>query len=171
MAHCDTDTSKTLSETAREQVRRTADDAKDTVKRELKSHAEDMRDNAATETQKVANAADAAAQEFDAGTLQAQAASQVADALEQVAAQVRTTDLDRLARTASGFARENPALFVGGAALLGLAATRFLKARAPQAERPVAAAARAYHDASTWQDDDDPWGAHGSANLTGRGAV
>lgn len=133
MAQREIDTPSSLKETARAHLQQAADETRHTVKRELREHAEGVRDTAAAETRTAANAAHAAAREFDAGTLQAQAASQVADALEQVAAQVRTTDLDRLARTVGGFARDNPALFVGGAALLGLAATRFLKARDPHA--------------------------------------
>lgn len=166
MAHHETETASSLKDTARAQAQQVADETRQTVKRELRGHAEGVRDTAAAEAQKAANAAEAAAREFDTGTLQAQAASQVADALEQVAAQVRTTDIDRLARNVSGFARENPALFVGGAALLGLVATRFLKARDPHAA-PRASA----RDIDSRADQDDVWAGSGYGAAHTRGAA
>lgn len=169
MTHHNTETSSSLADTARAQVRDAAKDAKTHVAQEMQDRAEDLRAKAADETQKAANAADAAAREFDAGTIQAQAAGQVADALEQVAAQVRTTDLDRLARNVSSFARENPAMFIGGAALLGLAATRFLKARSPQDD---ARAAAPHHPESVApHSSEDVWGTPGSVDLAARGAA
>lgn len=157
MAHHETDTASSLKDTARAQAQQVADETQQTVKRDLPGHAEGVRDTAAAE---------AAARAFDTGTLQAQAASQVADALEQVAAQVRTTDIDRLARNVSGFARDNPAPFVGGAALLGLVATRFLKARDPHAA-PRASA----RDGSGPADPDDVWAGSGYGAAHTRGAA
>ena len=80
---------------------------------------------------RVSNAADAAAAasaEFEAGSLQAQATQQVAAHLTDVANRISRTDFDQAAGKVTQFARENPLMFLGGAALLGFAAARFLKA-------------------------------------------
>lgn len=125
------DQSTTASQ-AREAAEKLAEDTRTAAQDKARETAEDVRDNAAEEVDRTAHAAEAAAGEFDPSSLQAQAISKLADTLEDVAGQVRATDIDRLARSVSGFARENPAVFVGGAALLGFAATRLLKARPPQ---------------------------------------
>ena len=90
-----------------------------------------IRNHAADEVNQAAQAAFSAAGAFDPGTVQAQAARQIAQSLESLAHQVRTTDLADTVDRVSGFARRNPAVFIGAAALAGFAATRFLKARDP----------------------------------------
>jgi len=122
-----------------------ASDAKAAAQAEASDAADKMRAAATDEITAAANAADAAAAEFDPATIQARAAHQVADQVEGLANRLRTTDVGTLTRDVSNFARTNPALFIGGAALLGLAATRFLKARDPQ---------RAQYA----QPEADPWG-------------
>lgn len=81
--------------------------------------------------QRVSTAADAAAAasaEFEPGSLQAQATQQVAAHLTDVANRISHTDFDQAAGKVTQFARENPLMFLGGAALVGFAAARFLKA-------------------------------------------
>lgn len=131
-------------------------EAKDAIRTEAERAAENLRDTAFDQATNAANAADAAAAEFDAGSLQARAAHQVADQVENLANQLRTKDLNTVTRDVSNFARNNPALFIGGAALLGFAATRFLKARDPQ---------RVDYDTGS----NDPWGTTATANPTSRG--
>ncbi len=131
-------------------------EAKDAVYSEAERKAEAVRDEAAARVTNAANAADAAAAEFDADSLQARAAQQVADQVEGLAERLRTADLTTVTHEVSSFARKNPALFIGGAALLGFAATRFLKARDPQ---------RVDHSST----DSDPWGAQNGASPTSRG--
>lgn len=84
------------------------------------------------------NAADEV--EIDLAALQAQAMRQIADGIESVAQKVRETDLQAVAQKTTDLARRHPVLFIGAAAALGFAATRFLKAR------PAGEAG-----------DDDPW--------------
>lgn len=127
-------------------------DAKEAVRQEAERSAAELRDKAIDQATAAANAADAAAAEFDAGSIQARAAHQVADQVEVLANRLRHTDLNSVTRDVSNFARNNPALFIGGAALLGLAATRFLKARDPQ---------RVDHGVT----DADPW----ATDSTSRG--
>ncbi|MGJ8596195.1 hypothetical protein [Sulfitobacter sp.] len=107
------------------------EDVKEALHTKADRAASDMSDRVADRATKAANAADAAAAEFSADSLQARAAQQVADQVEGIASHLRTADLTTITRDVSDFARKNPALFIGGAALLGFAATRFLKARDP----------------------------------------
>ena len=113
-------------------ARELGSDAKSALRSEADRAAGNVRDSAVEKARNVANAADAAAAEFDAGSLQARAAQLVADQVEVLANKLRSSDLNSVTRDVSDFARKNPALFIGGAALLGFAATRFLKARDPQ---------------------------------------
>lgn len=55
-------------------------------------------------------------------------AEAVADEMERAGSYLRDRDLRRLRNDASHFARERPGLFLGGMFLVGLAASRFLKA-------------------------------------------
>ena len=123
------DTSKT--EQIKDKVARVAEDARDTLETKARTEAENARDKAAAEAQKAANAASAAANEFDPNSLQARAIEQVAMRIEELAADIRGADIDRMARTVRSAAERNPVLFVAGAALAGFALTRFLSARSP----------------------------------------
>lgn len=152
------DINKPSTGSVRDQAADMAHDAGKAVKNEARHQAEDVGDAAAEEAQKVANAAEAASNEFDPGSLQAQAVEHLASTIEDFARQVRSTDIDRVAKSVSSFARSNPMLFVGGAALLGAAATRFLKSRAPRPASP------AVH---TRPPMDDPWAPYESAQPGG----
>ena len=81
-------------------------------------------DSAAT----AADAASAAAAEFDPDSLQHQLTGQVAAHLRGVAGSIGEADIQTVANDVQRFARQNPLMFLGGAALLGFAAARFLKA-------------------------------------------
>lgn len=141
---------KEMADKARDTVQDVADDAADRAKVE----AEVARDRAAEEVDKVANAAEAAAGEFDDRSMQARAIEEVARRVDDIAAHVRSTDIDRMARTLGDAARRHPLMFVAGAALAGFAATRFLKARDP-AERYGAMRG------DPWQSGPrDDWGSH-----------
>jgi len=60
-------------------------------------------------------------------------ADKAADQLERFAGYLRENDVDRLLNDARGFARGNPAVFLGSAAALGFLATRFLKSSSEEA--------------------------------------
>ncbi|GLO69275.1 hypothetical protein MACH17_07920 [Phaeobacter inhibens] len=138
-------------ERAKHHANELPEQAQDTLRSEARARAEEAQAQAAGEAAAVARAADAAASELPQGSFQAEAAQQLAQGLEQFADKVRTADLDKVLRDTGDFARKNPMLFLGGAALLGFAATRFLKSTAPEEDR-----------AATSADDitDDPWGTH-----------
>ncbi|MFD0982250.1 hypothetical protein [Tropicimonas aquimaris] len=165
-------TEKTVTEQVKHHAQTVADDTREKVEARIKGEAEAARDSVADQMHRHASAADAAAAEFDPNSMQAQAIEQVAARIDDLASQIRNTDIDRLAHSLSDAARRNPLLFVAGATLAGFAATRFLKARDPEP--------RYAHPS------DDPWardtvppnsaptivgGNHVSADPTSRGAV
>jgi hypothetical protein len=136
---------KSVTEHVKDHAQSVAEDAREKVGSRIKDEATAARDTVADEMHKHANAADAAASEFDDNSMQAKAIEQVANRIDDIADQVRATDINRLAQSLSDAARRNPLLFVAGAAMAGFAATRFLKARDP-------------HPRGSF-DHDDPWSA------------
>ncbi|SFS21247.1 hypothetical protein [Yoonia litorea] len=121
-----------LGSAAKEHVKEIQDQAKDAAAKTATAHANQARDAAAARVDEAARAADAAASEMAPNSPQAQAVQQVADHIEGFATQLRTADVQKLAQQATTFARQNPLVAIGGAALVGFAAARFLKARSTQ---------------------------------------
>lgn len=144
------DSTRTMTENVAEKARETVGDAVDTASHKARVEAEQARDTAAEEVQKTANAADAAADEFDENSIQARAIEEVASRIDDLAEQIRGQDIDRVARMVGDAARRHPMMFVAGAALAGFAVTRFLKARDP--------ARRADYG-------DDPWSPNASGHV------
>ena len=122
---------KPLTETVKDKAVDAAADMSDAAAEKARTEAETARDMASGEAQKTADAAQAAADAFDDGSIQAKALEEVARQVDHLADQIRTTDIDRLARSVGQAAQRNPLMFVAGAALAGFAATRFLRARDP----------------------------------------
>ncbi len=117
----------------------TADKVKAKVKTEaagLADHARDLADGkfeegkaeATSRIDRTAEQIRNAGQEFGDDSYQAQAAEYLASNLSQAAEMIRGKDLGDLVGDVTLFARRNPALFLGGAALLGFAAARMMKA-------------------------------------------
>ncbi len=132
----------TSGSTADKAIAETRDAAED-VAETLKSGAQDMigkvsgeatraahqaQGSAADEVQSVASALRTAADELRSGSPQERTFSQLADGLADVSESLRDKDLGELMGEINTFARRNPMVFLGGAALLGFAATRFAKA-------------------------------------------
>ncbi|AHM05121.1 hypothetical protein roselon_02823 [Roseibacterium elongatum DSM 19469] len=69
-----------------------------------------------------------AGESFDPGSFAHAASERLADNLSDAARSIRDTDLTHVADDLASFARRQPLLFFGGAALLGFAAGRMLKA-------------------------------------------
>ncbi|MCD9184871.1 MAG: hypothetical protein LUM44_00445 [Pyrinomonadaceae bacterium] len=65
------------------------------------------------------------------GQMTAQYSDQLAKGIERVTRYVENSDLRDIAHDVETFARRQPALFIGGAFVLGLLAARFLKSSAP----------------------------------------
>lgn len=151
----------------RDDLASAAEDAGRRVRDGADAAAGEMANRAGERVENAADAARAAGDEFDAGSLQARAADELAAQLQSVAGVLRETDLSQAAGQVSRFARENPALFLGGAALLGFAAARFLKSSAPE-----------HRSRATVAQETDPWTGHvhgaggaRSDDLASRGAV
>lgn len=157
---------KERTEGLRKELSSAAEDAGRTLRNEADAATGAMADRAGEQVDIAADAAREAGDKFDAGTLQARAADELAAQLQSVAGVLRETDLSQAASHVSRFARDNPALFIGGAALLGFAAARFFKSSAPEsaARRPLG-------------DEPDPWTGHlrgasaPSGDLASRGAL
>lgn len=137
-------TTSDLGNRAKEHAAELRDQAKAAATQEAVARAEEAKTTVASKVQQTADAADAAANQFDPASAQAQAVQQVADHIEDVATKLRTADVQKLAGQATEMARRNPLLFIGGAAIAGFAAARFLKARDPHP--------------TGYADHTDPWG-------------
>lgn len=106
--------------------------------------AETAKDQAADQIDDWAAAASAARDEIDE-TPAAPLLSNAAVSLSDIATALRSKEVDELISDARHFARQNPAVVLGGAALLGFAAARFLKASSRSQAAPF---------------DRDPWTDH-----------
>lgn len=131
------DDHKTISEKAREAAVAVSDTAKKqakdlsrTLDSEAKDYAGQAKDVAAGEVRDVASALRTAADELRSGSPQERTLSQIADTLADASDALRSKDLGEMVGAVNDFARRNPMIFLGSAALIGLAATRFAKASA-----------------------------------------
>jgi len=115
----------------------------DAAEAQMRDAGESARDAAVNEADQTAEALDTAADTFDADALQAAALRQLSDAVTSGVAGLRDKPVDALVDDAALFARRNPAVFLAGAALLGFAAARVLKAPSPRPD-----------------ERDDPWTGH-----------
>lgn len=116
-------------------ARRTADKATETAQnvaeqaRDAASErAGQAKENVADEMSGIASALRTAASEMRQGSPQERTFGQIAESLADASEAVRDRDLGQMASDLSGFAKRNPLIFLGGAALAGFAATRFAKA-------------------------------------------
>lgn len=100
-------------ETARKTAAAKAEAATEAVSATARDHAERVRE---------------AGQSFDPGSFAHAATERLAENLNDAANSLRETDLAQLGDSVASFARRQPLLFFGGAALLGFAAGRMMKA-------------------------------------------
>ncbi|MGJ8570771.1 MAG: hypothetical protein ACSHXI_08730 [Hoeflea sp.] len=109
------------------------------LKSEARLRGDDAKARVADEMSGVASALQGASSEFEAGTLQAKVFNQIADGISGAANSMRQKDVGEVISDVQGFARSNPAVFLGGAALLGFVASRFAKAsEQKEASNPAA---------------------------------
>ncbi|MBU2999175.1 hypothetical protein KO491_04955 [Roseovarius nubinhibens] len=114
----------------KEDVTKAAQSAARTVQDEAAHYADRSKETAAREVRGVASALRTAADELRDGSPQERTFSQLADGLADVSDTIRDKDLGEVVSGLNSFARRNPLLFLGGAALAGFAATRFARATA-----------------------------------------
>ncbi|WP_298447482.1 hypothetical protein [uncultured Marinobacter sp.] len=113
---------------ASEEVKAGAQDAADTVSAEAGHYADQAKGAAADEVKDVASALRSAAEEMRRGSAQERTFSQIAEGLADASDAMRDKDLGEMVGAVSNFARRNPMVFLGSAALIGFAATRFARA-------------------------------------------
>lgn len=102
--------------------------ARDAAVTSAAARAETAKDRAADEVSSVATALRRASAELREGSPQERTFGQIAETLAEMSDGLRDKDMRDIVHDVSGFARRNPLAFLGGAALLGFAATRFAKA-------------------------------------------
>lgn len=114
----------------REKVRGKAAEVAGMAKEKIADQYDQQKDRAMNEVEHLATALRRAGENLrDEGNSSIGAAvlSRVAGHLETVGGSMEGKDLDGLVRDVERIARRNPAAFIGGAMLLGFAASRFLK--------------------------------------------
>jgi uncharacterized protein YjbJ (UPF0337 family) len=107
----------------------------DEAKSDVRSKAHDAKDGVAEQVKDVANALRRASEELRGGSPQERTLGMLAGGLADVSDQIRDKDLGEMAQVVSRVARENPVLFLSGAALLGFAISRYAKATASHTEQ------------------------------------
>ncbi|MBR2655346.1 MAG: hypothetical protein IKD58_02450 [Loktanella sp.] len=121
--------------------RSVASDIKDAASQKFKEAATEVRAKAdgarldvAAEVNDIASALRRASEELRGGSAQERTLGQISGSLADASDQIRDKDLGELVEMASKVARDNPVLFLSGAALLGFAASRFAKASRDHAD-------------------------------------
>lgn len=122
-----TDDGSTLGSVASD-IRSAASHKYDQAVTEVRAKADDARSDMADEVKDVANALRRASEELRGGSAQERTLGQIASSLADASESIRNKDLGEIAEMAKKVGRENPILFLGGAALLGFAASRYAKA-------------------------------------------
>ena len=150
------DTDK-VSETARRDLHDVADEVKkqgtalgEEARHQVENAAESARNMAAEQKDLlvgqmdgVTNALGKAANELEQeGQSGAQFARMIADSAERLTSTLRENDLDSMLGKAQDFGRRQPVAFMGAAALLGFAASRFVGASASRASARSTSATR-----------------------------
>lgn len=122
-----------LAEQAKAQVAETTN--------KVKGIAEEQKELFAAQVGGVADAMVRVADDLEADNgASARYARLIADGAEKLSDTVRSNDVEQLMNIAQDFGRKQPAAFLGAAALLGFAASRFLLASAKRAEEQSTAA-------------------------------
>ena len=95
---------------------------------EARSRAEGAKSDVADEVGDVASALRRASEELRGGSAQERTFGMIAGSLADASDYIRDKDFGDALKSVSRVARDNPLLFLGGAALLGFAASRYAKA-------------------------------------------
>ncbi len=111
-----------------EDAKSAARDAAHTARETAQNKAEEAKHGVAREVGDVASALRKAAHASRHGSPQERTFGHVAEGLADISDAIADKDLGEMAEELGNFARRNPLAFLGGAALIGFAATRFAKA-------------------------------------------
>lgn len=117
-----------------DQAKQKASSLMDQAQQQVTPQVEAQKDRAAGQVSAVANAMRSTSSNLrnSEASFLAEYADRGAEQVEQFARYLRNADLGDLMGDAERIARQQPALFVGGAFLLGVFAARFLKSSAPE---------------------------------------
>lgn len=115
---------ETLAQEGKDQAATMAQDAKSSAHQ----RAEASKAHTVDETDKAADAFYDAADRMDDGSLQERVMGQIADGISGATDRLRSKDMSTAIDDLTRLARKHPVAFLGGAALLGFAVTRFAKA-------------------------------------------
>lgn len=117
---------------AAERAFETASDAASSARDAAEKHAETARATAAEELTRTASALERAADGMDdgSGAMQRDLLREAAAGLTQVSKSIENKSVGQIAGELSDFGRENPAAFLGAAALAGFAIGRFVRSSA-----------------------------------------
>ena len=116
------------SQAATEAAKETAREYAEKAREEAYHRGEAYRDYAADETGKVAAALRKASDDLSEGSPQERMIGRIADEVADAADRMRGMTIDDVLGETNDFARRHPGAFLAGAALVGFAAARFLKA-------------------------------------------
>lgn len=105
-----------------------ANSAADTAKKRVAQEASKAQNTAADHAEDSADQIKEAGDAFDSGSWAQEATHRIADNLSEAAQSMRNADFAAIQDDVTDFARRQPLVFFGGAALLGFAAARMLKA-------------------------------------------
>lgn len=111
------------------QTKEVTGQALDTAKNQVKSQLSTQKNRAADGLDSAVRALEGTKEQFRQNDLDfiAGYADNITDQIRQLTGYLHDKDIDDLMRDVESFARRNPAVFIGGAFLLGIAAARFLK--------------------------------------------
>lgn len=122
------DAAEQRAEREKSAVRREVDHAAEAVRARAEEGYDEARSYAASSADDTASRIREAGDAFGPDSFAHTVADRLADNLSQAASAVRDTDLGSLQQDVTEFARRNPLVFFGGAALLGFFAARLMKA-------------------------------------------
>jgi hypothetical protein len=112
---------------ARGKARQKAAEMAGKAKEQLSGRFDEQKSRATSEVSQLASALRRAGDDLAGGSIGSAVLGRVASRLESLGSAVEGKSLDDLVTDVERLARRNPALFVGGAMLIGFAASRFLK--------------------------------------------
>jgi uncharacterized protein YjbJ (UPF0337 family) len=116
-------------------VKQLAGEAADHAKHFAQEQIATRKDRAVTAIAEVAEALRASSGRLSSNNEGGQYVTRVADGLDSVSTYFKDRELTDVIRDVEGFARREPAIFLGGAFVLGLVGSRFIKSsRAPRAQ-------------------------------------
>ncbi len=108
----------------------------DEAKKQAQTMADDAKSDVADEVNDVASALRRASEELRTGSAQERTLAQIANTIADASDSIRDKDLGEIVAMISRTGRRNPVLFLGGAALLGFAASRYAKASGGHTHSP-----------------------------------